>query len=92
MPDSWTFTLITFGIVRLSYMIALEEGPFGVCARLRGQVDPEQRRWTGRGIRCALCVSFWLSILGAFILPGSLALNIFGLAGASMLLLKISTR
>lgn len=46
---------------RISTMIVgPEEGPFEIFATLRDSVDPFQKTWLGRGIRCIMCVSFWI--------------------------------
>lgn len=59
MPSPFVFLLAVLAVYRLSHMVALEDGPFDVFANLRektGQTD-----WIGRGLHCALCISFWLS-------------------------------
>ena len=53
---------------RLAWLIARDEGPFGLCAWLRGHIDPHQRTWVGRGLNCAGCVSFWLALVAAIVL------------------------
>lgn len=53
---------------RVSYMIAYEEGPGGIIAAVQGRIDPLQKTWLGRGIRCVFCISFWITLLGAALL------------------------
>lgn len=45
-----------------------EEGPFGLFEWVRSRIDPHQRTWVGRGLRCAFCVSFWLGMVLATVL------------------------
>ncbi len=61
--DYGLLILSSLAVYRLSYMIAKEEGPISIFARIRGKIDPDQSTWVGRGINCPLCVSFWLSLL-----------------------------
>jgi hypothetical protein len=72
--------IATLAVYRISHLITLEEGPFGVVAWLRGQIDANQFHWTGRGVRCVLCVSFWLAGLLALWLGWSW-LDWLGIAG-----------
>jgi hypothetical protein len=53
-------SLATFRMTRL---VTIEEGPFGLALRLRGLLDPDARTWVGRGMACPWCVSFWLGPL-----------------------------
>lgn len=56
---------------RVSFMVSQEEGPFGIFTTLRGRFDPDQRTWVGRGLNCIKCVSFWVGLLVAALLPQS---------------------
>lgn len=69
-----------FAVYRLTHLVLFEEGPFEVVKLVHEHVDPKQETWVGRGLNCPLCVSFWMSLLVAF-LPNRLALWL-GLAGA----------
>lgn len=60
MPE---IILAILAVYRLARMLAQEEGPFDVFYRIRGRIDPEQKTWIGRGINCALCLGFWLSLI-----------------------------
>ena len=62
--------LAILAVYRVAHMIAKEDGPFDVLSRIRGRIDPEQKGWVGRGINCAACLSFWLSLV-VFALGGS---------------------
>lgn len=58
----WLFS--SFGVYRLSRMIALEEGPLRLFDILRGLVESGfgAGSWVTRGINCPLCVSLWLAL------------------------------
>lgn len=75
----------------LAYSVARLEGPFGLLEKLRGAIDPDQRTWAGRGIRCPLCVAFWAApavLALAAVWPVAVqALGIWGGAMALHLLL-----
>ena len=62
-----TLRLILAGLAsyRLAFAIAREDGPFDVLANLRERVD--QNSWVGRGLRCVLCLSFWISLPAAIV-------------------------
>lgn len=68
MADGMTYLLSVFAVYRLARILAMEEGPFDVFAKLRGRIDPEQKTWIGRGINCALCLGFWISLAFAIAL------------------------
>lgn len=63
----WLFVLVTLAVYRVARIIAMEDGPFDVFARIRGAIDPNQRAWIGRGLNCVLCISFWIAGLAALI-------------------------
>lgn len=51
-------------------MVTSEDGPFDVFISLRSwlgaynlDAQGQPRSWTGRGIRCIYCVSFWIGLL-----------------------------
>jgi hypothetical protein len=97
----------TLAVYRLSFMITREEGPFDVFERLRlaaqtlpsspdGRPNRLRPHWIARGIACPLCVSFWLSLIAAFLVTqvvGLPAVAAFGLwlpvAGACLFLFQI---
>lgn len=68
------FLVAGLAVYRLSRAIAEEEGPFSAFTRLRGALDPDQQTWLGRGINCAMCVSFWLA------LPAAIFVSVLGYA------------
>lgn len=72
-----------FAVYRVSRMLTLEEGPFELCTRLRNlyQVD----NWFGRGLRCPLCIGFWLSLTAAIAISPDFITGVWywlGIAGA----------
>jgi len=106
MPlDSFTIVLSALATYRLYRLVAIEEGPFGLSAKLRGIADPDQRTWVGRGMACAWCITFWLAPLtvyaasyavGAIIVAGLAVSALVGLAvqcsGLLMMFLERLTR
>jgi hypothetical protein len=77
------FALAALAVYRAARMLADEEGPFSLFARLRGAVDPDQRTWVGRGLNCPLCIGLWLALPVALALSTDWLLWWFGLAGAA---------
>lgn len=59
----FTFILAVMAAYRVATMLVKEEGPFSMFATIRGRIDPNQEKWTGRGLNCVLCVSVWTSLL-----------------------------
>lgn len=55
----WTVAAILTNY-RLSRALAREDGPFDAFSELRERAG--QRNWIGRGLHCALCLSFWLAV------------------------------
>jgi hypothetical protein len=62
------FVVAVLATYRVSYLIAQEEGPFGIMAWLRGKIDPNQATWLGRGVRCVACVSVWIALIAALLI------------------------
>lgn len=74
-------TLIIGGLAtyRVSRMLSTEEGfgvpygkiedrDYGIFLRIREHIDLDQKTWLGRGVRCSLCLSFWIAIPIALLL------------------------
>lgn len=57
------FVVGVLAVWREALMITEEEGPFSGLAILRDKIDPHQKTWVGRGIRCLWCVSFWMGLI-----------------------------
>lgn len=79
--------ILSLVVYRLSHMIAIEEGPFSLFSRLRGHIDPNQTTWIGRGIRCVLCVSFWISSIAMI---DGLFVDWFAVAGGVLVLARLN--
>lgn len=85
--------LASFGTYFVAHSIALEDGPFGICAWVRNKFDPtgEQATWYARGINCPRCIGFWVAFVFALILAhqdptihrSEFVLYWLGIAGAS---------
>ncbi len=82
-----SFIIAILATYRLAHMMTREDGPFDVFANLRGAMDPEQKTWWGRGLNCALCVSFWLA-LPAALMAGGGAGEWIGVAGGALIVHK----
>lgn len=96
----FTFVLFALVVWRLAMFVAIDEGPFGVCRVVRSRIDPPQKTWIGRGIRCIHCLSFWFGFLAAIYLywrgdiPSYEGIVVWGLAlsGAAIFLNGVSNQ
>lgn len=86
--DGVTLLLLTLAVYRVAYLIAIDEGPFSAMETLRDRIDPNQKTWLGRGVRCMGCVSFWVALLAA-ILTGGSVLDWLAMAGGALALHKV---
>jgi hypothetical protein len=100
-----TFLLLTLAVYRLSYMVTLESGPFGLCEKWREWVamklvrpgysfEANPHRWIFEGIACPLCVSFWFA-LSAFFFASSVLYGFLcwlGCAGLVLIIHKVVSR
>ena len=77
-----SFIVATFATYRLAHMLAFEEGPFEVCTRIRNLHTQDD--WIGRGLRCPLCLGFWVALVLAWIVAPADAAWLWwlGIAGA----------
>lgn len=50
----------SFGTFRVARLIAEDDGPWEICKRFRARYTDETD-WFARGIRCPICVGFWVS-------------------------------
>lgn len=85
------FVLASLATYRAARMVAMEDGPFDVFTRLQERID--QKTWIGRGLRCTLCVSFWLALPAALLVgpadPRELLLLWGGIAGSVVIVHKV---
>lgn len=75
--------LAVLATYRVARMLATEEGPALLCIKFRNLYQAED--WIGRGIRCPLCLGFWVALPLAWWVAPSLAdvpLWWLGVAGA----------
>ncbi len=76
--DALRWLIAALAVYRVARMIAAEDGPFDVFAKLRHRFGIEtQSNWWQRGLTCIACISFWLGL-------GVAALYGFGLMRAWM--------
>lgn len=54
--------LAALATFRVSRMVAEEDGPFDVFKKVRDKLQ-HSGNWVSRGVRCQLCVGFWVSLL-----------------------------
>jgi hypothetical protein len=60
------FIIRAFCVYRISRMVTIETGPFGIFKRLR-PVEKEDSNWFVEGMNCPLCASIYVSILVVFL-------------------------
>ena len=91
-----TLLLAVLSAYRLAQMIALEDGPFDLLAKWRELIGADkQSNWLQRGFSCPDCISFWTALFVALLLPitwPQFALNWLGIAGACLILNRITAR
>lgn len=88
-PALW-FAVAVLGVYRLAHLIAAEDGPFDVIARLRRAAGHGQ---LGKLLDCPYCLSLWVALpfslaLGAD--TGERALLWLGLSGGSVFLERLT--
>lgn len=81
-----SFAMSVLAVYRVSYMIAVEDGPFDLYVMLRARFN--QATWIGRGLVCPLCISFWLSAIPAIFMPVPFVLNWLAIAGTCLIIHK----
>ena len=86
-----SYLISAFAVYRVSRMIALEDGFFDVFSLWRGFLFQRfgEKHWVTRGWNCPLCLSFWVGMLVAFLLPGNFILMWMGLSGAATFLYRL---
>jgi hypothetical protein len=90
---SWlSLVVASLAVYRCARMIAQEDGPFDVFARLRAAVG--QASWVGRGFHCVLCVSFWLAWIAVAMVVSPVLwreyiLSSLGVAGGSVVIYQV---
>lgn len=57
------YLLAALAVYRVARMIALEDGPLNLFAKLQDWAEPRQEKnWFAKGILCPLCLSWWLAL------------------------------
>ncbi len=85
----FVFGIAVLAVYRISYFIALEDGPFDWSSKFRNKIG--QKTWVGRGFHCVLCISFWVSLGAALIVNGFILYTIpywLAVAGAVLVVHK----
>jgi hypothetical protein len=92
------YILAILATYRVARMLALEEGAFGLFEWVRveiGGTNPEST-WLSRGLHCPLCISFWIALLAALLLPFAswqiFVLSWLGIAGGAVVLFELVER
>jgi hypothetical protein len=89
--DVWLeCALAVLAVWRITHLICLEEGPWGVCSRLRRIAG--EGFW-GELLHCFYCLSVWVSLPFAIYLPGFWLQKFIGwwaFSGAAILLERVS--
>lgn len=94
--SGWLLLLIcSLAVYRVARMLAKEDGPWNLFQRFRNQ-HTTQGDWFAVGIRCPLCIGFWLALpvgaIYALTAPGTdlwlIPLYWCGIAGGAVLLRK----
>lgn len=88
--------LAALAVYRAARMLALEEGPLALFDRWRDLFQADN--WLGRGVRCPLCVGFWLALpvslgvlwIDATLPPLAWPLAWLGIAGAAAALQQVT--
>ena len=80
------FVVAALATWRVAFLVAREEGPWRLLARLRGAAD---RAGIGRGIGCVKCASVWIAAPLAWFVGGGvlqMAVTWLALSGAAALI------
>lgn len=85
------FVAAGLGVYKLSRAIAMEEGPFSLFLKIRDLAG--QATWVGRGMQCPSCLSFWIALVLAALLPysgpGEFVIAWLGIAGLATLIWRL---
>lgn len=88
-----TFLIAALATYRVASMVAEEEGPFSLFLKLRTKAAqrniPSEKNWIARGVRCPLCVSFWVGWVFAipfYQSPAQYAFTALALSGVTVVL------
>jgi hypothetical protein len=81
--------LAILAVYRIAHMLARENGPADLFARLRTFVADRygDDSWQADGVACPLCLSFWLSF--AIPLAPTPIITVFAIAGGVLLIHRV---
>lgn len=66
--------LAVFGV---SVTFSTLDGPFGVCAAFRRDMQKFDAAWIRKGVSCPICVSFWAApLIACFFVPSTLLFHV----------------
>lgn len=88
------YALAVAAVYRVAYMVALETGPFELCAKLR-RAATKAPLWVQEGLGCPLCISFWLGLLAGIAATGEFLHGVaygLGIAGGVLIVHKVVHR
>jgi len=91
MHPIWLFVLGSLAVWRITHLLAEEDGPWDLMARLRNRLGQSV---AGRLLDCFYCLSLWVALLPAIGLGGSwrvACLYWFSLSAVACLLQRFSS-
>ena len=86
------FTMCILAAWRVTHLLAREDGPEDLIFRLRARLGDSV---LGRAMDCFYCLSVWIALPFALLLPGSWLDRVLGwlaLSGAACLLERVTTK
>lgn len=94
MTPTLQILFAAFAVYRVAHMVATEDGPGEMFLRFRNRYT-DDGDWFARGIRCPLCVGFWVAAFAGLylVMLGVISLDVWplawpGLAGMAALIDK----
>jgi hypothetical protein len=88
------FLLGVLCVWRLTHLLQAEDGPWGLCRRLRQAAGGDERFW-GRLLGCFYCLSLWVAAPFAWAIGAGLAERLLlwpALSAGAILLLRATER
>lgn len=103
LSTEFQFFLVSLAIWRASSLLAREDGPFDILLRIRMlfgvKFDKTSEEfgtnWFSKGIICVWCNSIWFSVLGSFIISGSIGwyfINLLALSAMAIIIDAVVTK
>jgi hypothetical protein len=89
--DIWLQSLLSaLAVWRITHLVSQEEGPWALCLKFRRRLG---RGFFGQLLHCFYCLSMWVSLPFAVILPASWSQRLiawFAFSGAAILLERLT--